>query len=394
MELAGTEVPVVWRGRRVTAFVPELLAARDLTLSEKVAARCGAATESVAAGASALPEDYASLARLLLRAEGIASSYIEGVAAPVVDVVLAENVEDAAPSPAAWVAASLAATDAAVRSAIGQDPLAVDDLCRWHAALMSGSPTPARQVGRLRTEQGWIGGSSPLDAALVTPPADRLEALLADLLTFVNQADRDPIATAALAHAQFELIHPFADGNGRIGRILVSWILTRRLRLLTPPPVSVRIAADVGGYSAGLTLYRFGRTSEWVAWFADAVSGAGRAQRQLVDDVASIRSDWRATLRAHGTGRALRADAAAWRVLSLLPRFLVLSAPVVADALGLTRKGAGDALRTLADAGVLTPYDGPAPPRLGRPPKLYVSEELLGLAGSSALRQGSIRSPH
>lgn len=388
MELAGTEVPVVWRGRRVSAFVPQLLAERDLSLDAKAAARCGAAEVSVSQGAEALGDDYAPLARLLLRAEGIASSYIEGVTAPVVDVVLAEHDDGGgAQSPAAWVAGNLAAANEAIVHASGTQPLSVGELCRWHEALMGGSPTPAQYVGRIREEQGWIGGSTPLEAHLVTPPATALDGLLADLLAFVNGAGLDPIAAAAIAHAQFEIIHPFADGNGRIGRVLISWLLTRRLRLLTPPPVSVRLAADVGGYTAGLAQYRFGQTSTWVAWFADAVSGASRAQQELVGDVKRIRRGWETKLSVYGKVRSLRSDAGARRVLDLLPPHLVLTAPVVASALGLTRQGAGTALRTLADAGILTPFRAAAPSGRGRPAHLYVSEELLGLAGSSPLRR-------
>ena len=395
MELAGTEVPVVWRGRRVHAFVPQLLADRDLNLSQQAASRCGAAEASVAHGAEALPEDYAPLARLLLRAEGVASSYIEGVAAPVVDVVLAEHAGPGGHTPAAWVAANLAATEQAILHAGGSERLRVEELCLWHAALMAGSPVPAQHVGRVRDAQGWIGGTSPLDAHLVTPPAEELAGLLEDLVVFVNETgspdrDVDPVAAAAIAHAQFEVIHPFADGNGRIGRVLVSWLLTRRLRLLAPPPVSVHLAADVGAYTAGLTQYRLGQTSAWVAWFADAVSGAGRAQQELVGAVDRIRAGWQTRLSAHRRVRALRADAAAWRVLALLPRHLVLTAPVVSDALGLTGKAAREALRTLADAGVLTPYvsssDPAGSPGRGRPAHVYVSEELLGLAGASPLR--------
>ena len=91
MEEAGRHQPAVWNGRRIQAFVPTLLSERDLTLSAYAANRCGAAEASVATGAAALPGDYALLARLLLRAEGIASSYVEGVSAPVLDVVLAEQ---------------------------------------------------------------------------------------------------------------------------------------------------------------------------------------------------------------------------------------------------------------------------------------------------------------
>ncbi|MGH9107000.1 MAG: Fic family protein [Acidimicrobiales bacterium] len=370
------------------AFVPHLLAERDLSLDVSAISACGAAELSVARGAEALPDDYVPLARLLLRAEGVASSYIEGVTAPVVAVVLAEHEGGGVHTAAAWVAANLVASAQAIAHATGTGELSLDELCRWHGALMAGSPTPARYVGRVRAEQGWIGGHSPFDAHLVTPPPSELPALLDDLLNFVNETDLGPVAAASIAHAQFEVVHPFADGNGRIGRVLISWLLTRRLHLLTPPPVSIHLAADVSGYTAGLTRYRFNQASAWVAWFAEAVSGAGHAQSKLVAAVEQLRSSWPAKLAAHRKVRALRRDAAAWQVLDLLPRHLVLTAPIVVEALGLTRKGAGDALRALADAGVLTPFRTAAPTgNRGRPAQVYVSEELLGLVASSPLRR-------
>lgn len=383
MKEAGRHHPVVWNGRRIQAFVPTLLSERDLTLSAHAANRCGAAEASVATGAAALPEDYAPLARLLLRAEGIASSYVEGVSATVVEVVLAEHDPSGERSPAAWVAANLRATTDAVTHASGTMPLTVSDLCSWHTALMAGSPTPAEHVGQVRTVQGWIGGASPLDAHLVTAPVTELNTLLADLLAFTNRTDVDPVAQAAVAHAQFEVIHPFADGNGRIGRALILWLLTRRLQLLTPPPVSVLLAADVGGYASGLVRFRMSDHNGWVAWFADAVGGAGRAQQHLIDSVARLHTTWRDRLRAAG----LRSDAAAWAVLDLLPRHLVLTATEVVASLGLTPKGARAALSALADVGVLTQYGTVSPSGRGRPADLYVSGELLGLAGATPLRR-------
>ena len=164
----------------------------------------------------------------------------------------------------------------------------------------------------------------------MTPPPDELGPLLDDLVLYANRGDVDPVAQAGIAHAEFETIHPFADGNGRVGRVLVAWVLTRRLSLVTPPPVSVAIAADVGGYSSGLVLYRFGRLDDWLQWFADAVRGGGRAQRQLISEVNALKTRWRERL---GDGaRPLRSDAAAWAVLDLLPRHLVLTTDVVSSA--------------------------------------------------------------
>jgi len=382
---AGDYVPIVWQGRRVSAFVPALLADRDLALTSTTVRRAAAAAADVAAGAAAMPADYLALARLLLRAEGVASSYIEGIAAPLADVVISEAALVGATSgPAAWVAANLAAVTEAVDAAHGA-PLTVGLLCDWHRTLMAGSPLPGRYVGVIRDEQGWIGGSSPLDAALVTPPPDRLDALLTDLVEYANRDDEhlDPIVQAAVAHAQFETIHPFGDGNGRVGRVLVSWVVTRRLRLVTPPPISTRIAADRHGYLAGLGLFRLGSPDAWVRWFADTVSGAGRVQRELVRQVDVIRRDWRTRLAGDGTGRTVRRDALAWQVLDLLPAHLLLTAPGLAALTGQHLRTVQKALGTLVDVGVLAEHTPTGPRPVGRPTRLYISPDLLALAGTS-----------
>jgi Fic family protein len=379
---AGRHVDIVWNGRRVRAFVPTLLAERDLTLSPVTVARTATAAAEVGHAAEGLKGDFEALARLLLRSEGVASSYVEGITAPIVDIVLAE--ENLAPSgtSAAWVATNLAAVTNAVATA-ATAALSVEALCQWHRTIMTGSPTPERYVGTIRNEQGWIGGNDPTDAHLVTPPPEELDALLDDLIHYITRDDTDPVAQAGIAHAQFEIIHPFADGNGRVGRVLVSWILTRRLSLITPPPVSVAIAADVSGYSSGLALYRLGQLDQWVQWFADAVRRGGQAQRQLVAAVATLKAIWPERLRSGD--RVLRSDATAWAVLDLLPRHLVLTTDVLIGELGVTNKGALDALRQLTERNVLLSY-GTVTRGRGQPSKLFVSRELLALAGSNPLR--------
>jgi Fic family protein len=382
---AGADVAILWRGRRATAFVPARLAERDLTLDADTVAGVARARAAVEHGAETMPDDYAALARLLLRAEGVASSFIEGVTAPVLDIVLAEAGDQPQPSAAAWVAANLAAVSEAIGEAHAGS-LTVESLSRWHRT-MTGSPTPARHVGAVRTEQGWIGGTSPLDAHLVTPPAEEVPALLDDLVAYVNRDDVEPVSQAAIAHGQFEIIHPFADGNGRVGRVLIAWILVRRLSFVTPPPVSTRIAADVGGYGSGLVLFRLGDHNAWVRWFAEAVSGAGRAQQELVAAVEELQRTWRERLAAPRQGtRRLRSNAAAWRVLDLLPRHLVLTAPLVASELVIPLKSANAALRDLVGAEVLVEHGTVQPTGRGRPSRLYTSPELLGLTGSNPLR--------
>jgi Fic family protein len=365
--------------------VPTRLADRDLSLDARTVADAARAQAAVEHGAESMPEDVAALARLLLRAEGVASSSIEGVTAPVVDIVLAEADEGGSASAAAWVAANLAAVTEAIEGAHA-GALTVESLRAWHRTLMTGSPTPAQHVGVLRAEQGWIGGTSPLDAHLVTPP-DEVPALVDDLVAYVNRDDIDPVSQAAIAHAQFEIIHPFADGNGRVGRVLVAWILVRRLSLVTPPPVSARIAADVGGYGSGLVLFRMGDHDAWIRWFAEAVSGAGRAQQELVASVGRLQREWRERLAGpRADSRRVRSDAAAWRVLDLLPRHLVLTGPIVASELDIPLKSANAALGELVDAGILVENGTVQPSGRGRPSRLYTSAELLGLTGSNPLR--------
>lgn len=370
---SGDEVSVRWRGRRVHAWVPAPLAARDLSLDERTIRAVATAAAETGFAAASLPDDYAPLARLLLRSEGVASSYLEGVSAPALDVVLADEHDGDA---AGWVAANLAVTQEAVAAA--EVDLTVEILCSWHRRLMSGSPLPRQHVGVLRTEQGWIGGTSPLDAALVTPPPDRLVALMDDLVAFANRDDVDPLVHAAAAHAQFEVIHPFADGNGRLGRVLVSWILTRRMSLLVPPPVSVRMAADRNGYLAGLTQVRLGEHRAWIRWFAETVTGAGRDQQALITAVAGLQSRWRDAL---DSGRRVRSDSVARTIVELLPRLVVVTTTSVAAATGCTTRAAADALRTLEERGVLTRVERPSHVP-GRPARRYVSTDLLDLTGS------------
>jgi Fic family protein len=382
---AGSEVEVVWNGRRIRAFVPALLQDRELTLDAPTAARTAAAATEVVHAAEALDADYEPLARLLLRSEGVASSYIEGVTAPVVDVVLAEEqLGRRATGAAAWVAGNLAAVSQAVATAEGGAALGVETLCEWHRTLMKGSPTPERYIGVIRNEQGWIGGTSPIDAHLVTPPPSELSALLEDLIAYVNRVDVDPVTQAAVSHAQFEIIHPFGDGNGRVGRVLVAWVLTRRLALLVPPPVSVAIAADVAGYSSGLVLFRLGDHRTWITWFADAVASGGRAQRALIANVEQIKQQWRDRLAA--TDRKPRSDAAVFAALDLLPRHLVLTSQILADELQISRKASLATLHRLARVGILTEQGTVSRETAGQPATLFVSRDLLGLAGSSPLR--------
>src|SRR5690606_6758025 len=97
----------------------------------------------------------------------------------------------------------------------------------WHARLMEHGGLPPELVGRFRDAQGWIGGRGPQDAAYVPPPPDAVPALMDDLVAYLADPPTDVVAYAAIAHAQLETIHPYGDGNGRLGRLVVLWVLAR-----------------------------------------------------------------------------------------------------------------------------------------------------------------------
>jgi Fic family protein len=308
-----------------------------------------------------------------LRAEGVASSFIEGVRAPLPDVAAAE-LDPTGGEPATWVADNLNTVVAAVTQARSAR-LSFTTLHRWHRSLMSeASHLPANQIGTFRTAQGWIGGTSPLDAALVTPPPAEVSRLTRDLVAFANRTDVDPITQAAVAHAQFEIIHPYADGNGRIGRVLIGWLLTRRLGLVSPPPVSVRVASDRGAYLAGLTQFRLGETDPWVSWFAEVVQDASDATIDLVGKVDELLGRWSDRL------LDVRVDAAARRVLPLLPEFPVVSSDIVAGVLGISERSGRTALNVLAQHGIVIPFG--RRPHPGRPRRWWVATELVDLVTS------------
>ena len=169
------------------------------------------------------------------------------------------------------------------------DAIAPESILAIHEVLMHGQAHA--DPGHFRTEQVWIGGSSasPHSASFVPPHHSRVEAAINDLCAFIARTDVPLLAQAAIAHAQFETIHPFNDGNGRTGRALVHAMLkqagaTTRATI----PVSAGLLADTNSYFAALTDYRNGDPSPIVARFADAAFAAIGNGRQLARDLLAV----------------------------------------------------------------------------------------------------------
>ncbi len=365
----GHEEILIWNGATIRAWIPHLLAGQDFEVGIHTARRTEQAVAAVRASGGAFAR-FEPLALLLLRAEGVASSYIEGLRTPLVDVAAAE-IGDTSNATASLVADNLTAVRHALDGA--EHNLTVEDIHEWHRRLMGPtSRLPEEMIGAFRTAQSWIGGTSPHSASFVPPPPERVEDLMVDLVDFVNAESPDAITQAAVAHAQFEIIHPYGDGNGRIGRILIGWILAHRVGITVPPPVSVFIARDPGGYLAGLTRFRLGALDSWVEWLASELQDSSEAAQRLIVRSAQLLEEWSRRIDDR------RADATARLVLPVLVEHPVVSSDLVAQRLAVSERAGRAALAMLAERGILEPY-GRATAGRGRPRRFWVAPELVAM---------------
>jgi Fic family protein len=334
---------------RYRAFIPDTIASARFAFDAAVAERIGRAERAIvdlnhSPPALGLLE---VLARRLLRAESVASSRIEGLQLSHRRLARAEvSGDESRDETAKTVLANVAAMELAISLADRRKALSPKDICAVHAALMFGAG-----ISEFRAEQNWIGGNSfnPHGADFVPPPAEHVPKLMADLCDFLNRTDLPPLAQAAIAHAQFETIHPFPDGNGRVGRALIHVVLRRRhIASSYVPPVSLVLAGNSKTYIGGLTLFRGGNEAAWCDFFAEATGTAARKSTQLADTLARLQERW-----SDRAGHP-RTNSSVAALIPLLPAYPILS---VATAQRITRRSkqaANEALTVLEEKGILT----------------------------------------
>lgn len=182
------------------------------------------------------------------------------------------------------------------------DGLNLDAVLTMHRALLEKSNPLI--VGRWRNEQVWIGGGSisPHNASFIPPHQDRVPEFMDDVMKFVRRSDLPVIAQVAIAHAQFETIHPFPDGNGRTGRALVQGMLraggvTKNVTV----PVSAGLLGDTKGYFNALNAYRNGDVRPIIETMAEAAFAAVTNGRRLEKEITSITAGWDATVQARSS---------------------------------------------------------------------------------------------
>lgn len=313
------------------------------------------------------------LGPILLRSEGIASSRIEGEVASTRRVFEAEYApDDVSDRQAQRIVNSIRVmSDVIADGGKGVTPQVLD---RWHALLFEGVPATF-EPGVIRTRQNWIGTrtDTPVGADFIPPPPESVEEALSDLASFVNRVDVAPLTQAAVAHAQFETIHPYPDGNGRIGRALVyrSWAY-RGVAAEITPPISRILVENREGYIDGLTAYREGDVDKWLLFFFEVVQSAVSYTRSLAMNLEALAGGW--LERLAGTHE----DALARRLVTELSARPVLSASDVAERYEVTERGARAALDDLADRGILS-FRSLRKAKRGRPAKVYEATELFSL---------------
>jgi len=339
------------------AFVPDELGTALPRIGREAQAAAEDALAVLARADERIGAHGAYLNHLLIRSESISSSWIEGNRITPKRLAIAETL-DTGTRVALDVIGNVRATEAAIASLADRTrSVTADDIVTLQHVIEPTLPSG------LRTEQNWVGGPgwSPLRAEFVPPPETEVPRLVEDLAAFVTETTGNPVVRAAIAHAQFETIHPFIDGNGRTGRALIHTVLHRAdaLRSILIP-ISTVFAGDTDAYISGLTAFRSDppRLDDWIIGFAQATERAAENAVQLAADVARLDeqtlSDLIAYRRSRGVSPAApRRDAVVLRILASLAADPVPTIESVAQKHGVSTVAAHRALTELADAGIL-----------------------------------------
>ncbi len=337
--------------REVVVSLPPMIAATDVRLPSRLSADMEAALREITALDAEHPAVLGALGTLLLRTECVASSRIEEIDAAVDDYARALHGVKTNPSAMSMVAATTA-TDVLLTKVTSTRRIELADLMVAHRELMKDDSTDGDYAGRVRDMENWIGGSkySPRDALYVPPPAETVGGYLQDLIRYANRDDIPALAQAAVAHAQFESIHPFTDGNGRIGRALINSVLRRRAVTNTVVvPLASALVAHRDRYFDDLTAYRSGDPEPLMNSFTVGSRIAASESRKTADHLADIPEQWREL-----TG-PVRGHSAAAKIMASLIAMPVITAEDVSDRLQLSTSSAYAAIDRLHEAGVLRP---------------------------------------
>jgi Fic family protein len=333
-------------GATYQSAVPAAIAELEFAPRRAVSAAAEDASTAIVRFDAELGGEIAPFSSVLLRTESVASSQIENLSASARSIAMAE-LGDCSKDNASLIATNTRAMRAAVDLA---DNLDVDAVLKMHEALLRDHDPDI--AGKFRTEAVWIGrrGASPIGADYVAPDHRRLQDAMDDLMAYINRTDIPVLERVAIAHAQFETLHPFPDGNGRTGRALMhSMLRAKGLTRNVTVPVSSGLLAEVDSYYQSLTDYRAGNPEPIITVTADAAFRAINNAQQLVHDLLDLRANWKAAVKA-------RSDSAVWRVMDLLLRQPIINTKVLQYELGIASKHADRHMTVLKDAGIVSSF--------------------------------------
>ncbi|KQP57205.1 oxidoreductase [Agreia sp. Leaf283] len=280
--------------RSIDATVPPFIEHLDYTPSLGLISLAESALIAIAQADTDAAGKSVALSRFMIRTESVASSKIERITASAEDYAGAIAGNRSNSSAVSMVAASSALHE--LVTVVGERGVfSLDDVLDAHRSLMNEDPVEADYAGRLRDMQNWVGGSdySPRGALHVPPAPERVEPLMRDLLGYLNRDDVPALIQASIAHAQFESIHPFTDGNGRVGRALVSASLRRRgVTRNAVIPLASGILARRDDYFEALGIYRRGDPAPVVELFTRAARVAAQESRTSIDRIKALPGEW------------------------------------------------------------------------------------------------------
>ena len=352
------------------AFVPDPLPA-ELTMSSKLISLLDSASRAAGtlAGVGETIPNPELLIRPFLRREAVLSSRIEGTVASLSDLFAYEASGRGQPGgDVAEVVNYVTALEYGIDRLEGL-PISFRLANELHERLLAGVRGQDRRPGEFRTQQVWIGapGSSIQEARFIPPPPAYLRDLFHGWERFANQpTDMPPLIRCALIHYQIEAIHPYADGNGRIGRLLIMLFL--RASGVLPMPLlylSAYFERDRQGYYD--ELFNVSETGDWERWLSYFLKGVYQESRDVLERIRRMRrlqESWRDLL--HGR----KESANGLRLLEELFLRPVTTASQASATLGISDAGARRVLSRLIDAGIVTRLDKVWP-------NLYVAQRLL-----------------
>lgn len=292
------------------------------------------------------------MSAILLRTESSSSSQIENLTTSAKQLALAELGQSSKVN-AETVVGNVRAMEAAVR--LSAEP-SIESILLMHEELLRRQPRMEPHAGKIREELVWIGGrdsAGPRGATYIAPQPQYVLPALHDLMDFIHRADIPVLAQIAIAHAQFETIHPFVDGNGRTGRALAQLLLrNKELTTHTTVPISAGILTDTERYFDALGSFRSGNARPIIEVFTDATRYSCVTGRELVDHL-SVELD-----EAKSGLEGVRSQASAWRVIPLLAGQPAINAAYLKEKLGINDASAQRTLETLTQRGILAEKTG------------------------------------